>query len=100
MKGIFGKNISENGHEIYDYLKSLHEIVESGDNGFGITGFVESVFYSNEKKLFKKYKINNLNMVRLLYQLFYFTSENRNYQIPYNLITPRQLGSIDLTGQT
>jgi adenine-specific DNA-methyltransferase len=94
LKDIFNKIIKDDGHEIYDYVQRLHTMVESGDNGFGITGFVESVFYPEERAFYKKFKIKNKEMIKLVYQLFYNFNDGKNVQIPYNLITPRQLGSV------
>lgn len=94
LKDIFNKEIKDDGYDIYEYIQRLHIMVESGNNGFGITGFVESVFYPDERSFYKKYKINNKEMIKLVYQLFYNFNNGKNVQIPFNLITPRQLGSI------
>jgi type I restriction-modification system DNA methylase subunit len=94
LKKLFGKKVKDDGFEIYNYIQESHKIVENGDNGFGITGFIESVFYEEERKFYNKFKIDNENMVRMLFQLFYVREERRSSQIPYNLISPRQLGSI------
>ena len=94
LNDIFNKIISDDGTEIYDHIQKLHSIVDKGDNGFGITGFVESVFYPDEMLFYKKYKIKNCEMLKMLFHLFYNFNEGKNVQIPYNLITPRQLGSV------
>lgn len=94
LKDIFDKEIKDEGYDIYEYIQHLHSMVEEGNNGFGITGFVESVFYPEERSFYKKYKISNRDMIKLVYQLFYNFNNGKNVQIPYNLITPRQLGSV------
>lgn len=94
LKDIFQKIITDDGFDLYDYIKRLHLTVENGNNGFGIEGFVESVFYPEERAFYNKHKITNYEMIKLLYQLFYNFNGVRNIQIPYNLITPRQLGSV------
>jgi len=93
---------THHGNEIYDRLIALYRLVHTGngeqrDEGFKVVGFKESVFSEREWEAAKKYRLNNLEMVHILFQLGFAESSvrGRKYQqIPYNAFTPRQLGSI------
>jgi type I restriction-modification system DNA methylase subunit len=93
---------SHEGHEIYDRLIALYRLVHSGSGdrnaeGFKVVGFKESIFSKQEWSAAKKFRLNNLEMVHILFQLGFADSsiQGRKYQqIPYNAFTPRQLGSI------
>ena len=94
LKKVFGEKVSDNGYEVYGYIKKLFQIVEKGENGFGIKGFLKSVFTGKEKKFYNEHKISNVDMIKLLHKVFYTFENGKCIQVPYNLITARQLGSI------
>ncbi len=95
-------HFSNDGVELHDRIIRLTGIIHKGVStkenfGFEISGFRESVFSNNEWTMFKTCKLNNIDWVRILFELGYADSEslNRKYQqIPYSYFTPRQLGSI------
>lgn len=94
LSSLFGKKIEDDGCEIYKHLQQLHDVIENGNNGLKVTGFIETVFYPEEKEIYKRFSIRNKEMIPLLFQLFYEFRNGINVQIPYSLITPRQFGSI------
>ncbi len=97
-----GKDFSYDGYEIFNRFINLYEVIHDGtskkyDYGFEIEGFKESIFSKNEWKFAKKHKINNRDMLKILFMLNFIEANisGRKYQqIPYSYFTPRQLGSI------
>ncbi len=97
-----GKDFSYDGYEIFNRFINLYEVIHDGtskkyDYGFEIEGFKESIFSKNEWKFAKKHKINNRDMIQILFMLNFIEANfsGRKYQqIPYSYFTPRQLGSI------
>lgn len=102
FKYTFGKKFDWDGFEIFNRFINLYEIIHDGtakskDFGFEIEGFKESVFKKDEWRFAKKHKINNRNMVKILFDLNFIESsfKGRKFQqIPYSYFTSRQLGSI------
>lgn len=89
------------GTQLYDRILKLTKIVQDGSSdefkGFSIKGFKESIFSKDEAKFVQKNKLNNTEIIRILFELGYSKSDiqGRKYQqIPYNSFSPRQLGSI------
>lgn len=94
-------NYSPTGTQLYDRLLKLTKIVQDGNKdefqGFTIKGFKESIFSKEEWKFVSTNKLNNQEMVRILFELGYSQSDIKGrkfQQIPYNSFSPRQLGSI------
>lgn len=94
-------NYNPEGTQLYDRLIKLTRIVQDGTKnefkGFSIKGFKESIFSREEWKFVRENKLNNQEMIRILFELGYSESDiqGRKYQqIPYNSFSPRQLGSI------
>ena len=56
LETVIGKSLKEGGFEIYDHINYLFESIKRNDNGFGITGFVESIFCEDEFEYYSKYK--------------------------------------------
>ena len=87
-----------NGTYLYDRIMNLYKTVYNGDFGFGIEeGFHESVFSSKEYQFAKSHKLNNFEVIKLLFYLNY-VKEEKSYikyqQIAFNYFTASQLGSI------
>lgn len=97
-----GKKFSFEGFEVFDRFINLYEVIHDGTNaskdfGFEIEGFKESIFTKDEWRLAKTHKINNRDMINILFNLNFIDSRvpNKKYQqIPYSYFSPRQLGSI------
>jgi type I restriction-modification system DNA methylase subunit len=103
LKRMFSKDFSfsPEGTELYDRLLKLTKIIQEGTgnefSSFEIKGFKESIFSKDEWKFVTKLKLNNAEMVNVLFELGYSESDikgKRFQQIPYNFFSPRQLGSI------
>ncbi len=93
----FGQTFKLTGFDLYDRLLNLYEVVQQGNAGFSVCGFKESIFSRDEWSFAKKNKIDNRSMIELLFTLNFTKStlgERKHQQIPYNIFTPRQLGSI------
>lgn len=93
----FGNDFKLSGYEIYDRLIKLYQVVHEGGAGFGVRGFQETLFEKREWAFAVKYRIDNRSMLLCLFYLNFTESsyKARKYQqIPYNIFTPRQLGSI------
>lgn len=94
--GIFGKDILDNGFELFDYLITLFDLTTNSSKkarvfGFAIEGFSEHIFSVDDWKTIQKVKINNIDMGKILTVLFY---EQQGVQVPFNIITPQQFGTI------
>lgn len=97
-----GKKFSYSGFDIFNRFINLYEIIHDGtspnkDFGFEIAGFKESIFSKEEWAFAKKHKINNKDMISILFNLNFIESaspDRKFQQIPYSYFTPRQLGSI------
>ncbi len=93
---------SPDGAELYARLLRLTTIVQSGNReefkGFAIKGFKSSIFAKQEWKFAQDLKLSNQEMVCILFELGFAKNSDvpgKTYQqIPYNVFTPRQLGSI------
>jgi type I restriction-modification system DNA methylase subunit len=86
-----------NGFELHNKIMQLTDIVQNGgrmESGIEISAFKESLFSVNERHLLSKYKLTNIETVKLLFALGYMEEEGKYRQIPYNIFTPEQLGSI------
>lgn len=94
LENILGKNVKEDGYEIYDHIHNLFKIIKNGESGFHITGFIETVFNDNEYEIYVNNKLKNSTMISLLHELMFFNEDSVLKQIPYNNFSPRQLGSI------
>jgi type I restriction-modification system DNA methylase subunit len=94
LSSVFGCELTEDGSELYDHIHKLFRIVKDGKNGFGIEGFIETVFCEDEYKIYSEKKLKNIDMANLLAELMFFKEGNSSKQIPYNNFSPRQLGSI------
>lgn len=96
LQTIFNKNISDDGTELFDYMINLFDLTNDSEKksrtfGFAIEGFKENIFSPQEWASLKKAKIDNLSISKVFTLLFYF---DQSVQIPFNLITPQQFGSI------
>lgn len=96
LQAIFQKNISDDGTELFDYIINLFDLTNDSEKksrtfGFAIEGFKENIFSKEEWTSLKKVKIDNLSLAKVFTLLFYFDD---SIQIPFNLITPQQFGSI------
>ena len=86
-----------NGLELHKKILELTEIVQNGGKlkgGSEICAFKETLFSDAEWSLLKKCHLTNIETVKLLYELGYMEEEGRYRQVPYNIFTPEQLGSI------
>lgn len=96
LESIFSKKLDQDGHEIFHYLINLFELTNDSKRksevlGFSIEGFTENFFADSDWSLIKRIKLNNLSLAKVLSTLFYF---DVNVQIPFNILTPQQFGSI------
>jgi hypothetical protein len=97
-----GNKFTFESFQIFDRFIDLYEIIHNGvaqskNFGFEIEGFKESIFSKDEWKFAKKHKINNRDMINILFKMSFIESKvvgRSHQQIPYSYFTPRQLGSI------
>lgn len=88
------------GTDLYDTLVQLVGILQDGLQHpaakFSIPGFNETVFTEEELTFAKQHKLENREMVRLLFELAYIEGDKPGsfQQIAYSFFAPRQLGSI------
>lgn len=102
LKRAWGEDFELTGSDLYERLLGLYEVVNKGTKlqnnfGFEIDGFNESVFTPDELKLAKSVSISNEYMLRAMFCLSFVEVrllDKLYQQLPYNFITPRQLGSI------
>ncbi|MGE3756111.1 MAG: N-6 DNA methylase [Pseudobdellovibrionaceae bacterium] len=103
LRRMFSKDFSydPNGTELYDRLLKLTKIVQEGSGTdyptFEVSGFRESVFSKDDLVFVNEHKLQNAEMINILFELGYCTSSvpgKRYQQIPYSFFSPRQLGSI------
>lgn len=97
LKRAFGPSYKNSGTDIYDQVLGLTKMIEEGideKSDYDVAGFKQSVFSTKEKSLRQRVKLNNIEMVRVLFALGYLYDDGNWKQIPYNIFTTRQLGSI------
>ncbi|GEM_PF-1172866 len=103
LQRMFSKDFEfkPDGTELYERLLELTIMVQDGTTSksdtFEIKGFKESIFSKDEWRFVRNHKLNNSEMVNILFELGYCVSDvpgKRFQQIPYNFFSPRQLGSI------
>lgn len=85
------------GIELHEKVLELTEIVQNGGKlkgGAEIGAFMETLFSDAEWSLLKKCHLTNIETVKLLYELGYMEEDGKYRQVPYNIFTPEQLGSI------
>ncbi len=101
-KSLKAHKFKPDGKSLYKNLVKLTEVIHDGTKGsnfgFEIAGFQETVFSKEECAFAKKHSLDDIDMVRIFFELGYSKPEKgmqRDFQqIPYNYFTPRQLGSI------
>lgn len=94
LASIFGKALDAEGFELYTHIQNLFETIQNGNNGFQISGFIETVFEKEEFSLYKNCELKNSVVLGLLHQLMFYKDGATAKEIPYNTFSPRQLGSI------
>ncbi|MBK9039454.1 MAG: N-6 DNA methylase [Bdellovibrionales bacterium] len=99
VTSLFGKAITPNGYEVFSYIQGLMSILQFGagakyEFGFKIDGFKETVFSTEELSFFKANKLPNECFIKLLFEMFYESSNRKYLEIPFESFTPRHLGSI------
>jgi Alw26I/Eco31I/Esp3I family type II restriction m6 adenine DNA methyltransferase len=97
----FEKEFSFKGFELYERVLSLINVVERGKFGFSIKQFTKAIFTTQERSILKNHKINNGDMVEILFKLGFSEKgkktsniRERFAQIPYDYFAPSELGSI------
>lgn len=93
---LFKSKIESFGDDIFSYLINLFELTSDSEKksrslGFAIEGFRENIFSDKEYQILRKIKIDNLGFAKILRTLFFIEG---NIQLPFNVITPQQFGSI------
>lgn len=96
LKSIFQLEIEGDGSELFDYLINLFELTNNSERksktfGFSIVGFKENIFSKAEWGYLKKVRIDNLSLAKILHTLFFLKPD---VQLPFNILTPQQFGSI------
>ena len=94
MRSIFGKKIKDDEYDIYRHIVSLHDLLERGKNGLRINTFRNVIYSQSEKSFLKNNMIDNKHMIEMMFELFYTRVGQEYLQIPYNMLSPMQLGSL------
>jgi type I restriction-modification system DNA methylase subunit len=97
LRRAFGDQYRNKHFDLFDASLRLTQMIEEGidkESDYKIAGFKESVFSKEEKSVRAKLKLTNIEMIKVLFALGYLNEGGDWKQIPYNIFTTRQLGSI------
>ncbi|MCB9093347.1 MAG: N-6 DNA methylase [Halobacteriovoraceae bacterium] len=82
------------GNDIHKDIIKLINKINNDMTSLKIESFVETCFEKHEFDFLKKYPISNKDFCEILFCLGYFEKDGLVKEIPYNYLTPRQLGEI------